>query len=72
MIPTIAIAIVMGVVPGFFLRPTAPAVSRVVERVTGVQAGARLELMRPTAYEHAGAGRAGRFPGTPDAERRQS
>ena len=35
------------------------------------QAGARLERAA-TAYEHAGAGRAGRFPGTPDAERRQS
>jgi NADH-quinone oxidoreductase subunit M len=46
MIPTIAIAIVMGVVPGFFLRPTAPAVSRVVERVTGAKP-ARVSNERP-------------------------
>jgi NADH-quinone oxidoreductase subunit M len=37
MIPTIAMAILMGVAPGFFLRPTAPAVSRIVERVTGAK-----------------------------------
>src|ERR671928_929665 len=37
MVPTIATAIVMGVVPGFFLRPTEPAVAQVIERVTGAQ-----------------------------------
>ena len=37
MVPTIAMAIVMGVVPGFFLRPMEPAVRRVVERVAGQQ-----------------------------------
>jgi NADH-quinone oxidoreductase subunit M len=35
MAPTIAMAIVMGVVPGVFLRPMEPAVKRTVERVTG-------------------------------------
>ena len=37
MVPTIAMAIVMGVVPGMFLRPMEPAVARVIERVTGAQ-----------------------------------
>jgi NADH-quinone oxidoreductase subunit M len=46
MIPTIAMAIVMGVVPGFFLRPMAPAVSRVVERMTG-SPPARVSSERP-------------------------
>jgi NADH-quinone oxidoreductase subunit M len=35
MVPTVAMAIVMGVVPGVFLRPMEPAVKRTVERVTG-------------------------------------
>jgi NADH-quinone oxidoreductase subunit M len=35
MVPTIAMAIVMGVFPGVFLRPMEPAVKRTVERVTG-------------------------------------
>ena len=35
MVPTIAMAIVMGIVPGVFLRPMEPAVKRTVERVTG-------------------------------------
>jgi len=33
LVPTIAMAIVMGVLPGPFLRPMAPAVDRVIERV---------------------------------------
>jgi NADH-quinone oxidoreductase subunit M len=37
MIPTVAMAIVMGVFPGVFLRPMEPAVARVVERVTRPQ-----------------------------------
>ncbi|HZB25203.1 MAG TPA: hypothetical protein VE379_03655, partial [Vicinamibacterales bacterium] len=37
MVPTIAMAVVMGVVPGFFMRPMEPSVTRVVERVTGQQ-----------------------------------
>jgi NADH-quinone oxidoreductase subunit M len=37
MVPTIAMAIIMGVVPGFFLRPMEPSVTRVIERVTGQQ-----------------------------------
>jgi hypothetical protein len=35
--PTIAMAILMGVVPGIFLRPMEPSVNRVVELVTGNQ-----------------------------------
>ena len=34
-VPTIAVAIVMGVLPGVFLRPMEPAVKRTIERVTG-------------------------------------
>ena len=35
MVPTIAMCIVMGVVPGVFLRPMEPSVKRTIERVTG-------------------------------------
>jgi NADH-quinone oxidoreductase subunit M len=35
MVPTIAMAVVMGVFPGIFLRPMEPSVKRTVERVTG-------------------------------------
>ena len=34
-VPTIAMAIVMGVFPGVFLRPMEPSVKRTIERVTG-------------------------------------
>jgi NADH-quinone oxidoreductase subunit M len=34
-IPTVAMAIFMGVVPGVFLKPMEPAVTKVIERVTG-------------------------------------
>jgi NADH-quinone oxidoreductase subunit M len=37
MVPTIAMAIVMGVFPGVFMRPMEPAVVQVIERVTGQQ-----------------------------------
>jgi NADH-quinone oxidoreductase subunit M len=37
MVPTIAMAIVMGVVPAVFLRPMEASVARVVERVNGSQ-----------------------------------
>ena len=62
MIPTIAMAIVMGVVPGFFLRPTAPAVSRVVERMIGVRSRRASRTSRPQPHEHAGAGARGPLP----------
>ena len=39
MVPTVALAIVMGVVPGFFLRPMEPSVARVIGHVTGRQDG---------------------------------
>jgi NADH-quinone oxidoreductase subunit M len=35
MVPTIAMCIVMGVLPGVFLRPMEPSVKRTIERVTG-------------------------------------
>jgi hypothetical protein len=34
-VPTIAMAIVMGIVPNVFLRPMEPAVKKTIERVTG-------------------------------------
>ncbi len=37
MAPTVALAVVMGVMPGVFLRPMEPSVVRVIERVTGQQ-----------------------------------
>jgi NADH-quinone oxidoreductase subunit M len=37
LVPTIAIAVLMGVMPGLFLKPMEPAVARVIERVTGSQ-----------------------------------
>jgi NADH-quinone oxidoreductase subunit M len=39
MVPTIAMAIVMGVVPGVFMRPMEPAVTHVVDRLTLSQPG---------------------------------
>ncbi|HXW05552.1 MAG TPA: NADH-quinone oxidoreductase subunit M [Vicinamibacterales bacterium] len=37
MVPTVAMAVVMGVVPGVFLRPMEPSVALIIERVTGGQ-----------------------------------
>jgi NADH-quinone oxidoreductase subunit M len=37
MVPTIAAAIFMGILPGVFLRPMEPAITRVIDRVTGHQ-----------------------------------
>jgi NADH-quinone oxidoreductase subunit M len=37
LVPTIAMAILMGVVPGIFLRPMEPSVNRLIERVTASQ-----------------------------------
>jgi NADH-quinone oxidoreductase subunit M len=37
LVPTVAMAILMGVAPAWFLRPMEPAVNRVIERVTGQQ-----------------------------------
>ena len=45
-VPTVAMCIVMGVVPGVFLRPMEPSVARVIERVTGAQP-ARVERRPP-------------------------
>jgi NADH-quinone oxidoreductase subunit M len=46
LVPTIAMAILMGVMPGLFLRPMEPAVARVIERVTGSQP-TRVSIERP-------------------------
>jgi NADH-quinone oxidoreductase subunit M len=45
-VPTVAMAILMGAIPGVFLRPMEPAVNRVIERVTGSQP-ARVRLETP-------------------------
>jgi NADH-quinone oxidoreductase subunit M len=37
MIPTIAMAIVMGVFPAIFMRPMEPSVNRIIDRVVGTQ-----------------------------------
>ncbi len=37
MVPTIALAVVMGVFPGPFIRPMEPSVTRVIDRVVGSQ-----------------------------------
>jgi NADH-quinone oxidoreductase subunit M len=36
MIPTVALAIFMGIAPGFFLKPMEPSVLRVLERIQGI------------------------------------
>jgi NADH-quinone oxidoreductase subunit M len=63
MVPTIAMAIVMGVFPGVFLRPMQPSISRVIERVNGSQparvsnetpAPAHATVAPPTAVVPAG------------------
>jgi NADH-quinone oxidoreductase subunit M len=41
--PTVALAILMGVAPGIFLRPMEPSVNKLIERVTGSQP-ARVQL----------------------------
>jgi NADH-quinone oxidoreductase subunit M len=46
MAPTIAMAVVMGIVPGVFLRPMEPSVSRVIERVVSQQP-AQVRASRP-------------------------
>ena len=48
-VPTIAMAILMGVLPGIFLRPMEPAVTRVIERVNRAQP-ARVRADLPAAH----------------------
>jgi NADH-quinone oxidoreductase subunit M len=36
MIPTVALCILMGIAPGFFLKPMEPSVLRVIERIQGI------------------------------------
>jgi NADH-quinone oxidoreductase subunit M len=73
--PTIAMAILMGVVPGIFLRPMEPSVNRLIERVTASQP-ARVDNRSGAASPIAPAAGAGlqtvaaREPRTPKVERR--
>ena len=45
MVPTVAMAILMGVFPGIFLKPMEPSVARIIERVNG--AASRVATIRP-------------------------
>ena len=62
LVPTIAMAILMGVFPGIFLRPMEPAVVKVIERVTGSQP-ARVDAGRGGAPLRRGAS-----PPAPDVQ----
>jgi NADH-quinone oxidoreductase subunit M len=53
LVPTIAMAILMGVMPGLFLRPMEPAVARVIERVTGSQP-TRVSIETPASGRRTG------------------
>ena len=67
-VPIVAMAIVMGVVPGVFLRPMEPSVDRLIERVTGGEA-ARARLSgedRGTVTRGAVEPTGGAFSSTPD------
>jgi NADH-quinone oxidoreductase subunit M len=55
MVPTIAMAIVMGVIPGAFLRPMEPSVNRVLQRITSPARQARFEA-RPIGAALTGRG----------------
>jgi hypothetical protein len=45
MVPTVAMAIFMGVLPGIFLRPMEPSVARVIERMNTGQAPAQVRTV---------------------------
>ncbi len=47
MVPTVAMCIVMGVLPGAFLRPIEPSVKRTIERVTGRSYAGPVRPQRP-------------------------
>jgi NADH-quinone oxidoreductase subunit M len=49
MVPTIAMAVLMGVLPGLFLRPMEPSVVRAVDRITGAQPARAQNLAPPTS-----------------------
>ena len=52
LVPTIAIAILMGVAPGLFLKPMEPSVVKVIDRVNGSQP-ARVENREPRPFDRA-------------------
>ncbi len=54
MIPTIAMAVFMGVLPGVFTRPMAASVDRVIERVTGSQPAQVKRVSPPGSKEASG------------------
>ena len=50
-VPIVAMAIFMGVLPNLFLRPMEPSVNRVIERITGQPAGAGARRRQPFATD---------------------
>jgi NADH-quinone oxidoreductase subunit M len=54
-VPTIAVAVAMGIFPGVFLRPMEPAVKRTIERVTG-RSFAAIPIAEPLLARRDGAG----------------
>jgi NADH-quinone oxidoreductase subunit M len=65
MVPTVAMAIVMGMFPGVFLRPMEPSVAQVIERVTGGQPQ-RVRFLPGNEPEQAGDRVAAVVSGRPD------
>jgi NADH-quinone oxidoreductase subunit M len=58
MVPTIAIAILMGIVPNLFLRPMEPSVKKTIERVTGRSFAERSASRSPLLASRRGVGAA--------------
>jgi NADH-quinone oxidoreductase subunit M len=52
MVPTIAMAILMGVLPGIFLRPMEPSVVKVVDRIQSAQPSRAQNLAAPAESPH--------------------
>jgi NADH-quinone oxidoreductase subunit M len=65
-VPTIAMAILMGVLPALFLQPMEPAITKVIDRVTGSQP-ARVRAEQPPTVPASGAA-----AGQPQAANREA
>src|SRR6185295_17714215 len=48
MIPTVGLAIVMGVFPNIFLKPMEPSIVRTIDRINGTVTSSRADDRRPT------------------------
>ncbi len=77
-VPTVAMAILMGVLPGIFLRPMEPAVTKVIDRVRGSQpsrvSASPASAPKPAriTLDRRRLGRASLRPAVRSAERRRS